>query len=68
MKEELRNKNFTTEEVPPLPLTEEIIYKADSDDMADQETAKYMNKYKCPIKLARNGHVWVKESVCKDYE
>ena len=68
MKEELKNKNFTTEEVPPLPIAEEIVYKADSDDMVDQEAAKYMNKYKFPIRLARNVHVWVKESVCKDYE
>ena len=54
LKEELKNKNFT-EEVPPLPTTEEIVYKADSDDMIDQEIAKYMNKYKCPIMFRKIG-------------
>jgi hypothetical protein len=55
LKEELKNKNFTTEEVPPLPATEEIVYRADSDDMIDQEIAKYMNKYKCPIMFRKIG-------------
>jgi chromosome segregation ATPase len=56
LKEELKNKNFTTtEEVPPLPSTEEVVYKADSGDLIDEEIARYMNKNKCPIMFRKIG-------------